>query len=150
MEFTPVIVTALVQTLIGFLFWFLMQRTVEKVDRLQREISELKDNRVGSIERDVKEENEKNAARRKEIYERLSAVEKMGETMKFLREQHEALQSSLQEYRAGVIDLARVQEKLSSTARFVDEVNERVISLKEDVARMQGENSRVRIDRPRA
>ena len=150
MEFTPVIVTALIQTLIGFLFWFLMQRTVEKVDRLQREISELKDNRVGNIERDVKAENDKNAVRRREIYDRLTAVEKMGETMKFLREQHVALQASLQEYRAGVIDLARVQEKLSSTARFVDEVNERVISLKEDVARMQGENSRVRIDRPRA
>lgn len=140
MEFTPVVVTALVQTLIGFLFWFLMQRTVEKVDRLQREISELKDNRVSAIEHDVKDENDKNAARRKEIYERLSAVEKMGETMKSLREQHEALTETLHEYRAGVIDLARVQEKLSNTAKFVDEVNERVISLKEDVARMQGEN----------
>jgi SMC interacting uncharacterized protein involved in chromosome segregation len=136
----PVVVTAFVQTGIGFLFWMLMQRTVEKVDRLQREISELKDNRVSNIEHDIKDENEKNAARRKEIYERLSAVEKMGEAMKFLREQHEALQDSLQEYRAGVIDLARVQEKLSNTAKFVDEVNDRVISLKEDVARMQGEN----------
>jgi hypothetical protein len=136
----PVVVTACVQAAIGFLFWLLMQRTVEKVDRLQREIEELKDNRVGAIEQGMKEEIEKNAARRKEIYERLGAMEKTSVTMALCREQHKALMESLEEYRGAVLDLARVQQNVTNTAKFVDEVNERVICLKEDVARMQGEN----------
>jgi Mg2+ and Co2+ transporter CorA len=140
MELTSVAVTALVQAAIGFLFWILMQRTVEKVDRLQREIEELKDRRVAAIESTAKEESEKNAARRKEIYERLAKVERESVTVAKCHEQHQELLEGFAEYRGAVIDLGKVQEKLSLTANFVSEVNERVIALKEDVARMQGEH----------
>ena len=142
MDWQMLFVSAAVQALVGggisFLFWMFLQRQVEKYDRLRQRVDHLEEKRVTAIETDAKDESEKNAARRKEIYERLGAIEKTAVTMALCREQHKALMESLEEYRAAVIDLAKVQENVTSTAKFVDEVNERVISLKEDVARMQG------------
>lgn len=144
MDWQMLFVSAAVQALVGggisFLFWMFLQRQVVKYDRLTQRVDDIEEKRISCIEQNAKEENEKNAARRKEIYERLGAIEKTAVTMALCREQHKALMESLEEYRAAVIDLAKVQQNVSSTAKFVDEVNERVIALKEDVARMQGEN----------
>lgn len=142
MDWQGLVISAGVQGGIGLLFWLTVQRTVEKVDRLQREIEELKDNRVLNIEHDVKDESEKNAARRKEIYERLAKVERESVTVQKCHDQHVELNEGWQEYRMAVVDLARVQEKVTSTAAFVSQVNERVIGLAADVARMEGQNGR--------
>jgi uncharacterized membrane protein YgaE (UPF0421/DUF939 family) len=150
MDWSTLFVSALVQALVGagtgFFFWLFIQRQVEKYDRLTQRLDDLEEKRIAGIESAAKEhgqanedEKDKNAARRKEIYERLAKVERESVTAAKCHEKHQEERAGLLEYRAAVIDLAKVQEKLFGTANFLDEVNERVISLKEDVARMQGE-----------
>jgi len=140
MDWQNLAITAVIQSGIGLLFWLLIQRQVEKFDRVEQRVKHLEERRISRIECMAKEENEKNAARRKEIYERLAKVERKSVTIDKCHESHKEMLGGMQEYRIAVIDLAKTQEKLDSTARFVNEVNQRVINLAEDVARMEGEN----------
>jgi hypothetical protein len=142
MDWQNLAITAVIQSGIGLLFWLLIQRQVEKFDRVEQRVKHLEERRISGIECMAKEENEKNAARRKEIYERLAKVERESVTIDKCHESHKEMLGGMQEYRIAVIDLAKTQEKLDSTARFVNEVNQRVINLAEDVARMEGANGR--------
>jgi hypothetical protein len=138
MDWQNLLVTAAIQAGIGVLFWLLIQRQVEKFDRLKDQLDELSEKRIAAIEVNARDESERNAARRREIYERLVKMERDAVTLEKCHEQHQELMGGLQEYRGAVIDLAKVQEKTAATAAFVNEVNQRVISLAEDVARMEG------------
>jgi TolA-binding protein len=144
-ELGTVAVSALVQAGIGLLFWLAVQRTVEKLDRLEREVSELKEERVARIESDLKEhagENEKRFERhveaRKGIYERLEKIEREYVPGIECREAMKEMAAGQMEFRAAVVDLAATQEKLNNTAGFVSEVNQRMIALAQDVARIEG------------
>jgi len=148
-EIGTVIVSGLVQTGIGFLFWFAVQRTVERVDKLQGELAELKDRRVTGIEDALKEHTEANETRfekhtaaRKEIYGRIEALERNKVESTACREMMREIAAGMAEYRAAVIDLAKVQESVRNLAGFVSEVNQRVISTMTDLAEQKGRQPR--------
>lgn len=142
MDWQNLLVSAVVQAVIGasigFVCWLVLQRSVEKYDRLSDRVKDLEDRRILKIEEYQSQETEKNAARRKEIYERLAKMEREAMMRVDCSEKHEEFNQAIQEFRAAVIDQAKIGEKLSLTAAFVDEVNQRTIALKQDVDRMHG------------
>ena len=145
-EFGTVIVAGFVQAAIGVLFWLSIQRTVEKLDRLQGEVQTLKDKNVKAIAGDLKEHTEANEKRfaeesagRKEIHDVVNRIERDYVQAQLCRETHQALADSLLEYRSSVVDMARVQTRLDGTVKFLDEVNQRVLGTVADVAAINRE-----------
>jgi hypothetical protein len=164
---TTAAVTGGVNLVIGGVVGGLMKRWVDRrdseVDALQTEVRTLRDNRIAGLEgmidahatadqaqhaaiqasfkeheKDDDERHRQSTASRKEIHQQLSNIERDYVRADLCREQHAALIESQQEFRAAVIDLARVQEQTASVANFASEINKRQIALSSDLARMQG------------
>lgn len=138
-EIGTVVVSGVIQTGIGVMFWFAIQRTVEKVDKLTEQVADLKDRRVTAMEAAHKEHAEKDASARKGLYERVATIERTYVEGTACRVMMAEIKDGMTEYRAAVLDLAKVQADVQHAARFVAEVNERVIGVVTDVARIQGE-----------
>ncbi len=137
-ELGTVIATSLVQVAIGYLFRMSFLRQVEKMDRLEEEVTRLKDERVAVVE----EKLEAASASRGKIFERVSKLERESVTVQFCRENHRESAASLIEFRDAVIKLAATQVELRNTSLFVAEVNQRVIGLIQDVAEIRGRKAR--------
>lgn len=140
-----ILVGAVVQACVGLAFWFAVQRNLEKVDRLEREIKDLRDKQVKQIEDTLTEHTRDNvdsftveSTKREKIYSRLDQLDRTIVTRVDCHETHKELAAGLQEFRGGVLDLARVQTKIEGVANFVNEVNQRVLGLVKDVAKMEG------------
>lgn len=140
-----VMVTALLQTAIGWLFRMTLLRQVEKMDALAEEVRKLKDEKVAGIAAALAEHaklaaqlEERASAARKEVYSRLGSLEKNTVTVAYCRENHREAAGALLEFRDAVVSLAALQADLKNTALFVSEVNQRVIALIQDVAKLEG------------
>ena len=140
-DITTIVVEAVINGLVGLAIWFAIQRTVEQVDKLQIKIDDLENRRLGNIERAGTAAQEKIEASRSEFIARIGALERVAVLEEKCLHRHESLASTLSEFRGAVIDLARVETNMGNTAAFLNEVNNRVISLKEDVDRMMGEQN---------
>lgn len=132
-DYGTLAIGALIQGAIGVLIWVGIQRTVERVDKLQAEVTTLKDQRVLRVEAEL----ERGAKQHKEFYERLEKIQRESVTFQVCRENHKELIAGQQEFRAAVIDLTRVQTELQATSKFVRDVNERVLAAREDLAKLE-------------
>lgn len=139
------VLTAGVQTAIGFVFYMLVQRTVEKVDKLTDQLRELKDKRVTGIEAALQAHSDQNdrrfegeATSRREIYNRLGIVEKEYVHGIACRTAMREVVDGQAEFRAAVVDLAGARADIRHLAGFLSEVNERTIAAAMDVARLEG------------
>jgi hypothetical protein len=136
-DYGTLAIGALIQGAIGVLIWIGIQRTVERVDRLQAEVTTLKDQRVSRIEGEI----ERGGKQHKEFYERLEKIQREAVTFQICRENHKELIAGQQEFRAAVIDLTRCQTELQATSKFVRDVNERVLAAREDLAKLEERSS---------
>jgi len=139
-EVLIIVVGAIVQGGVGFLFWVAGQRNVEKFDRISRELQELKDNRVKGIEENFKEHDkendlrfEKGAEARKKIYEELKTLSDRYVPVARCTEAHKTLTEAINQFLAATSDMARAEERIEMMMAFLKEVNERLIAVKEDV-----------------
>ena len=139
MDVMNIAVSATVQCGIGMLFWFAVQRNIQKVDRLQGDLDSLKTERVDKLAEDMKAHEERNAMARKKIYEEIVALRTGYVSQTACDKVHNTVGQQMDRMQGFVIDLARVNESVRSTASFVDEVNQRVIAAGQDIARLQGQ-----------
>jgi hypothetical protein len=139
MDWQNLLVSALIQSLMGTLIYFAIRRPREEVAELRKEVTDLKDTRVTALENKVAAAEEYGRGRREKIYESLQDLKDGKVDVSNCKDLHKELMAGLQEYRCAVVDLKGVQVELKSTAAFVSDVNERVIGLAADVSRMEGE-----------
>lgn len=126
--------SAAIQTAIGGVFYFAVQRNMEKIDRLSAKVELLERERIAGIER----QQDADTRSRKEMHNQISELQRSSVTVQTCRETHRELVIGQQEFRAAVIDLASVKTEIRKVADFVSDVNERGIALLQDVARIQG------------
>lgn len=137
-ELGNIIVAGVVQTAIGTFFWLAVRKTVEKVDDLQKQVSELKDKRVAVIEELLREHGRDNDARfaaaassRKQLHEGLAEVRET-----YVKQASCA--SAMERFAGAVVDLARVEEKIDGAAKWISKVQDGLIAQGQDLARLQG------------
>jgi nitrogenase molybdenum-iron protein alpha/beta subunit len=136
-DYGTLAIGAVIQGGIGVLIWVGIQRTVERLDKLQSEVAILKDQRVSRIEEAISRGDNQH----KEFYERLEDLKSSAVSLTLCRQNHQELAHGQQEFRSAVITLARVQTELQATSKFVHEVNERVLAAREDLAKLEERSS---------
>jgi outer membrane murein-binding lipoprotein Lpp len=146
-EVLIIVVGAIVQGGVGFLFWVAGQRNVEKFDRISRELQELKDNRVKGIEEDLEERGKTidirfdgAAKARKEIYEELRKIretfvktDQCIEVHKRMETAYRELKETIAQFLSATADMARCEERIALVMETMKDFEQRLIDVKEDV-----------------
>ena len=144
-EIWTLVMGAVIQALIGTAFWLLIQRAIQKVEKLQEAIEDLKERRVAVIERNLEAHRREDDGRfhaasesRKGMHLRISTIERDYVPGSLCRQQHLELRQGQEEFRAAVVDLAGLRSEINTTTAFLREVNQRVIAAMTDIARLEG------------
>lgn len=139
MDFVGIAVSAAIQGLVGLVIWAAVRRNLERVDRLEGEIGELKDRRIGGLEQAFRDHEELNRVAREELFKELRGIHTGFVNKADCFAMHREMTKQFDRFSSAVIDLARVQERNEQLAGFIEEVNNRVISTMQDVSKIQGE-----------
>jgi chromosome segregation ATPase len=124
----------------NLLVWFVFRRpiegNIEKTKELEQKLDDLEDRRVAKIEDCMTECQKSESLKRKDIYERIEALETQRAVMDRLSGSLDKLADRLQ----GIVeDVTRAGEKIDLTVKRVDGLFEKQIALGEELARLQGE-----------
>lgn len=142
MDLMPLVMGAVIQGLVGLLFYLAVQRNLEKVDRLKEQLQTLERERIDKLEKDMDSGFKGDAEKRKKIYEELMDIRTHFVHVKTCEHMHETMRAQFEKFGASVIDLAKVQEKTEATARSIEKISEQVIALGQDLSRMEGKHER--------
>lgn len=134
------VANGIIQTAVVFFIKRSVKLNDEQIVSLKKSVSSLRDDKFRSLKEHVNKAEQKIDVRlteatksRKKIYEEYVKKEDCSKM-------HEPLVKHIERIEYAVVDLARVEEKVSSTARFIEEVNNRQIALGQDLARMEGKH----------
>lgn len=133
---------AMIQGLVGLLIWFTIRRNIEKVDRLENKLSTLEERRVNGIEKRFEGHCEHDANARKKIYEDLTFIRTRFVHVESCAKIHAQASAQLDRFQSAVTDLARVQEATEINAKTLERLGERLISVSNDVARVEASQER--------
>lgn len=160
-DLTNVAGVALVNVLIGGVFALVIKRPF--VDALQKaataerdareahtEIQKLKDGRVAGLEaaaaehrRDTDAQFGHAAQSRKTLHEQLASIKATCVTREDCLAQHARSEQAMSAATERMVECANrvgvIEERVTATMRFASDINERSISMMQDLARLQGE-----------
>jgi hypothetical protein len=149
MDITQIAVAAGVQGIVGLLFYFAVNRQVEKVDRLEKKVDDLSTNRITKIEEDLKDACEKSekgfahaAQARKGIYQELEWQKTHFVHVKTCTDAHKTLSDAINRFLAVTNDLARHDEKIATLADGVRDMRELWLGMKTDIDKHLGGTQR--------
>jgi hypothetical protein len=145
MDLMGMFVGAVVQGLIGLLFYLAVQRNMEKVDRLQERVSTMEKEKLAAMATATEKLEEKmeagfkeESAKRKGLHEDIEFVRTHFVHVKACERMHTVMAAQFEKFSGAVIDLAKVQEKTEQTAKRMEQISEQVISLGQDISKMEG------------
>jgi uncharacterized membrane-anchored protein YhcB (DUF1043 family) len=135
---TIVVVTAVVQCAIGFLFWLLLQRNVEKFDRLQEKLKRLEETRVQALEENMAEHVKQNTEARMALMTELRELDRVMVTRAECEKLHAQTEKRHSDNAQKVYDASLKLEALATqttrTVGWLGEQQNALIVVKEDVA----------------
>lgn len=149
MIWSQLIANAMVNLLVVGLGSFLIKRAVERRDQevttMKDDLRRLKEQRIVQIEdaqREIKEDAQAKLAHaalaRKAMHEELAEIRAKFVHKMECKDMHDKTARQYEKFEASSIELARMAQELKTTARFVNEVNDRQIALMQDLARLEG------------
>lgn len=126
------------------LLWLAIKRPLDRETReretLQKDVKDLTERRMVTIETDHKEDSEK----RKKIYEDMEHIRLNWMSEKRCREIHALLTAQLEDYMAAVLKLERVSTEVARLVGWVDDVSKEQISIGKDLSAIGAEVKNLR------
>jgi DNA repair exonuclease SbcCD ATPase subunit len=115
---------------IALVLWLVVKRPLYRVDRLESEVADLRDDKIQTLDSQAA----KAAESRKNIHEHITDIRTHFVHVDQCRRQHEKMESQNLEFRATVLKLERVSERTDAALERGGEMLNQIINMKADMA----------------